>query len=58
MNRPLERQLIGAVVSILNSICPRMGFLTEEKQFETKKLTVKGNFSNHMKIGNMGKFLI
>lgn len=38
VNRLLERQIIGTVVSILNSTCPRMGFLTEEKQFKTEKV--------------------
>lgn len=38
MNRPLGRQIIGAVVFISNSVCPRMGFLIEEKQFKTEKV--------------------
>lgn len=38
MNRPLGRQIIGAVVFILNSVCPRMGFIIEEKQFKTEKV--------------------
>lgn len=56
MKRPLGRQIIGAVVFILNSVCPRMGFLVEEKQFKTEKVNCERKLQQSYGNWEMGKF--